>query len=301
MLSPMHSGSESAYKLVRLSNGTNAVHSVAERETMHPVLGPMAEAETLYLTGLRLPERVSRAVAPFVVWDVGLGAAANVLALLRALGSSTGRLRIVSFDRTTAPLAFALEHCGELGYFTGFESQLETLLRNQSVRFSHRRLQVEWTSELGDFPALLASRPGSSRVRLPAPDAILFDPFSPAKNPSMWTAPLFADLFQWLQPDRPCALTTYSRSTSVRVALLLAGLYVGTGRGVGSKEETTVAANACSLLEAPLDLRWLRRARRSHAAEPLREARYCQAPLSPETWFQLQRHPQFLPNLVSPG
>jgi hypothetical protein len=152
---------------------------------------------------------------------------------------------------------------------------------------------VEWSLELGDFPSFLVARARGTNEVVPVPDAILFDPYSPAKNPAMWTAGLFADLFGWLLPDRPCALATYSRSTSVRVALLLAGFYVGIGRSVGSKEETTIAANVRELVPALLERGWLDRVRRSHAAEPLCEAVYRQAPLSTQTMHKLLQHPQF--------
>ena len=125
------------------------------------------------------------------------------------------------------------------------------------------------------------------------PHAILFDAFSPAKNPAMWTLPLFTNLFHALDPARPCALPTYSRSTIMRVTLLLAGFFVGVGHATGEKEETTIAANTLDLIEQPLDLKWLDRARRSHSAEPLHEDVYNCAPLTPGSWKKLQAHPQF--------
>src|SRR5439155_22053928 len=99
----------------------------------------------------------------------------------------------------------------------------------------------------------------------------LFDAFSPAKNPAMWTLPLFANLFQLLDPARPCNLTTYSRSTMFRATLLLAGFFVGRGVPTGMKEETSVAANTLELIGAPLDRQWLARGRRAGSGEPLRE------------------------------
>ena len=88
-------------------------------------------------------------------------------------------------------------------------------------------------------------------------------------------------------------MPTYSRSTMLRVTLLLAGFFVGVGHGTGEKEETTIAANTIELLAEPLDRRWLERARRSTSAEPMWEPVYRQAPLSAGTWEKLQRHPQF--------
>src|SRR5205085_9733466 len=89
----------------------------------------------------------------------------------------------------------------------------------------------------------------------------------------MWTQPLFSRIFKLLDPCRPCALPTYSRSTMLRVTLLLAGFFVGVGHATGEKEETTIAANALDLITEPLDRHWLQRARRSTSAEPLWEPR----------------------------
>mgnify|MGYP002823252590 CR=1 FL=1 len=52
------------------------------------------------------------------------------------------------------------------------------------------------------------------------PDAILYDPYSPAKNPEMWSLGMFQSLATCLPTS--ATLATYSRSTSVRVTLLLA-------------------------------------------------------------------------------
>ena len=277
------------FRLVQLRNGAQSVHAVDYGETMHPGLGPAEEAETLYVKQLRLAERLRGHAGTFVVWDVGLGAAANALALLRATANTRVTLRLVSFDCSLAPLQFANSHRDCLGYFTGYETFIDTLLEAGNAQFQNRRQSVDWTAHIGDFPSLLKSAGG----RWPKPHAIFFDPFSPARNPAMWTAPLFADLFAVLDPARPCSLATYSRSTMTRATLLLAGFHVGVGRATGFKEETTVAANAPELISNPLDRRWLERARRSHSAEPLLEAVHRKCPLSAETRARLEAHPQF--------
>ena len=64
------------YQLVQLANGTHSLHSLAFGETFHPVIGPVAEAEALYVKQLQLRERLKHHTGEFVIWDVGLGAAA---------------------------------------------------------------------------------------------------------------------------------------------------------------------------------------------------------------------------------
>lgn len=278
------------YSLVQLVNGTYSVRSLQEDETFHPVIGPVAEAEALYVKQLRLAERLRTQSEEFVVWDIGLGAAANILTLLKASREFTTPIRILSFDHTLEPLRFALQHHLELGYFADSFDAVQRLLTERQIVFQNGRHSVAWAVIEADFPTQLRSL---GAAEWPKPHAILFDAFSPAKNPEMWTQPLFASIYRLLDPQRPCAMPTYSRSTLLRVSLLLAGFYVGAGEATGEKEETTIAANVRSLIHAPLDRLWLAKTRRSTSAEPLWEPTYRQAPLTPETWEKLQAHPQF--------
>ena len=280
------------YQLVQLTSGGYSLHSLAYGETFHPVIGPVAEAEALYVNQLRLRDRLKNHAGEFVIWDVGLGAAANSLTVLRAAREIPTPIRLVSFDNTTEPLEFALKNAAALGYFGGYESQAQALLDQRAIQFPNDAHTVNWQFHLGDFPTLLTQPVAPT---LPKPHAILFDAFSPAKNPAMWSLPLFTKLFQLLDPQRPCALPTYSRSTIMRVTLLLAGFYVGVGHATGEKEETTIAANTLDLLSEPLNQRWLDRAHRSHSAEPLQDAVYQIGPLTPQSWEKLRNHPQFQP------
>jgi tRNA U34 5-methylaminomethyl-2-thiouridine-forming methyltransferase MnmC len=298
-----------AYKLVQLASGAYSLHSLGYGETFHPVIGPVAEAEALYVNQLQLRDRLKNHSGEFVIWDVGLGAAANALTVLRATRELTCPIRLVSFDCTTEPLKFALQNSAALGYFKGYEAQAGAILAQPAIQFTDGARTVNWQFHLGDFPTWLAhslerrspnrrvsiqeSQRAESEFSAPPPHAILFDAFSPAKNPAMWTLPLFTNLFQRLDPQRPCALPTYSRSTIMRVTLLLAGFFVGVGHATGEKEETTIAANTVDLLSEPLDRRWLARAGRSHSAEPMVESVYRIAPLTIGSWEKLQAHPQF--------
>jgi len=277
------------YQLVTLANGERTLFSASYGEKMHPGLGPRAEADLLYVRQLQIPERLAKTSGEFVIWDVGLGAAANAIAVLRATAQIPGHLRLVSFDNTAEPLEFALKNSAALGYISGYEDQLNKLLLAKKTGFINGSLRVDWQFCLGDFPAWLSQ----GRRDVPPPHAIFYDAFSPAKNPAMWTLPVFQNLYRTLNPGHPCALTTYSRSTLFRATLLLAGFFVGVGHATGMKEETTIAANTLDLISEPLDHRWLARARRSHSAEPLCQPVYSRAPLSPASVSRLLVHSQF--------
>jgi len=217
-------GMSDDYQLVQLANGTQTLFSASYGEKMHPGLGPSAEAELLYVRQLNICERLKQHAGEFVVWDIGLGAAANAIAALKATQNIAGVLRLVSFDNTREPLEFALNNAQALDYVVGYETALAALLREGRAEFQNGQLQVRWEFHLADFPKWLERRAparldpvpfqrAEQELGVPAPHAIFFDAFSPAKNPAMWTLPVFEHLFRALDPAWPCALTTYSRST----------------------------------------------------------------------------------------
>lgn len=288
------------FELVPLRRGGVGIRSGRYDEICHPGVGPQEEAEQVYVTALDLRRRWTAEASDFVVWDVGLGGAANATAVIRAAAAAPCSLRVLSFDWGAEPLRFALRHAEALGYLAGLETRCWELADRGATAFELGRARIRWELVAGDFTEHMAPAEdgradgaGGGALELPAPHAILYDPHSPAANPEMWTLPLFRDVLGRLDPGRLCGLATYSRSTAVRVALLLAGFWVGAGRGTATKEETTVASNRREGVLVPLDGRWLDRARRSRAAEPWVQAPYGGRPLDEATWTRLCAHPQF--------
>jgi len=255
------------FSLVTVASGAVSLRSLEHGETFHPVIGPMAEARALHVAESRIVERAGKGERPFVIWDVGLGAAANAVAVLEALAGTPcpARIALHSFDCTAAPLAFALSHAEALGYLAKWREPVAALIAHGRASAG----EVDWHFHRGDFREFVCA----PRADVPPPDAILYDPYSPASNRSMWTLEHFTRLRACLDPARPCTLTSYSRSTSIRVTLLLAGFHVGCGGAIGEKDQTTVAATHRALLAQPLGAEWLGRVERSTRGAPLRESR----------------------------
>ncbi len=268
-------GPDSAFSLVTVASGATSLRSNEHGETFHPVVGPMAEAHALHVAGSRIIGRAGECARPFVIWDVGLGAAANAIAVIESLTGAMlpARVELHSFDHTAEPLEFALHHAAELGYLAPWCESVESLLKNDRTAVGN----VDWHFHRADFRNVVRE---PCTAPAPAPDAILYDPYSPESNPGMWTLEHFTRLRACLDPARPCTLTSYSRSTSVRVTLLLAGFFAGHGGATGEKDETTLAATHRELLAHPLDEEWLGRVSRSTRGAPLRE-RPCPGRISP--------------------
>jgi len=255
------------FSLVTVASGAVSLRSEEHGETFHPVVGPMAEARGLHVDGSRIIERAGECARPFVIWDVGLGAAANAVAVLDALAESgsTARVKMHSFDCTAEPLEFAIRHAAALGYLTRWCAPVAELLASGRAAVKN----ADWHFHRCDFREFVCA----PHAGVPRPDAILYDPYSPESNRSMWTLEHFARLRACLDPARPCTLTNYSRSTSVRVTLMLAGFHVGFGGATGEKDQTTIAATHRELLAQPLGADWLARVERSTRGAPLRESR----------------------------
>ncbi len=291
---PLSEGAEERFELVPLAGGIHSLRSLVNGQTFHPVVGPAAEADAVHMAGTRLVERANAMPGHcLVIWDVGLGAAANALAAVRALAAGyqhTEEVMLFSFDRSLGALEFALANAETLGYPVGYESALKSLLIHRGVEIPMGDTKIFWRVVCDDFPTVLAHS-----AKFFPPHAIFYDPYSPTVNREMWTLETFGALLNRTDPGHPCLLTTYTRSTAVRVTLLLAGWFVGVGGATGEKDETTVAANVPGLLERPLSPAWLeKKVYASTNAAPLREtATDTRGPISKEDFQRLGAHPQF--------
>jgi len=273
---------EGGFELVHLKSGQRSVRCCTHGETMHVGTGPSTEASELHIRQQRIVERAqANCGAPFVIWDVGLGPAGNALTALDALRGIATPVEIHSFEISTDVLEFALQHADALGYMAGWEPAIEQLL---AEGVANPLPHVRWQLHRGDYLAQLHNAQ--------PPDAIFHDPYSPARNPGMWSLEVF-QAARARVGEGTCLLTNYTRSTAVRATLALAGWCVGFGVATGDKDQTTIAASRLDLLERPLGRDWLRRVRASTNAAPFRGGRYAPGPIADADFAALEALPQF--------
>jgi queuine tRNA-ribosyltransferase len=251
-----------SHEIVQTRGGALAIRSLADGEVMHPGVGPIVEAEQLYVRQSRLRERLlaqeGAEVGRLVLFDVGLGAGSNALAARSAseeLPQSAARLELVSFERDLGALELALT----AGEPFGWRDEPAAAARALLAHDAHETARTHWRLVRGDLLETLAGQTARA-------DIIYWDPFSPRANPALWTVAAFSEARRVAGPR--CALYTYSASTATRLALLLAGWVVGVGDAIGDKAQTTAAAIAVSDLARPLDRRWLARLSRPDVPLP---------------------------------
>lgn len=290
------------FEIVTTTTGAVSIRNKVVNEIMHNPVGPWQEANDLYIRQSRLAERLTPAPtgnatttpkAPLVLFDVGLGAASNALAAIHCAKGLYGErakapskpLHIVSFENNLSLLEFALKNSRAFDHMTGMESALESLL--STLHWQSPCGMITWDLRPGDFTKIIKTEAAS-------PDIIFFDPYSPSVNREMWSLECFETLFRAMprltNPDaEPTTLFTYSVATPVRVAMLMAGFYVGFGQATGLKHETTVASNSIHGLAAPIDTRWWQRWRRSHTQMPYDAENHSRENLI----NRLKSHPQY--------
>ncbi len=247
------------YEVHDSGKGFFSIKQVSSGEIMHSVNPPEEEARNVYLAPSRIDERL-RGQDEVVIWDVGLGAASNAMAVVQEFAglAAPKKIRIESFEIDLDPLRLALRHTHGFRHLR--HAAPHALLESGSWQSPAGGLS--WRLFEGDF--LECHRDAEK------PDLIFYDPFSTKVDSPLWTREAFAMLYRALD-QKPAMLMTYSVSTLVRAILLSEGFYVGAGAATGPKSETTVAFrkepdphHQKSLLGAE----WLARWERSGAKAP---------------------------------
>ena len=259
------------YEVHRAWEGFSSIRQISSGEIMHSRTDPMEEASKVYVEQSQLRENLREdSLEPLVLWDVGLGAAANVMAAIECYESTAARrpLRILSFENDLDPLRLALANCESFPYLR-IEAASRIVTRGE---WRLRDGDLNWTLLPGDFRDTMNGAP--------APHIIFYDMFSTKTSGELWGSRIFHLLFDTCG-DRRAELFTYTCSTANRAALLAAGFFVARGRNAGEKTETTIAmtpaasrassARKRDLLSGDWLARWERSAAKFPADIALRE------------------------------
>jgi len=273
---------------VLVTNGISRIRHKSSGETMHPQITPEEEARELYVGQSQFTRRIQEQ-DNLVLWDVGMGAGANVMAAVHAYekaaaqGPVRARLHIVSFEHDLDSLRLAVQHTDRFTYLR--HGGPSAILKTGEWR--SKKHEIEWKLVEGNFLDLLEEAP--------APDVIFYDPYSTKTCRDFWCVETLQRIFEHAKDRAVPGATeifTYSTSTAVRASLLASGFHVAQGAATGPKVQTTVALNEGALpwrRESLLGQEWFERWERSGAQWPLSLTGENQADLLE----RVRNHPQF--------
>ena len=270
------------YEVHDSGRGFSSIRQKSSGEVMHSVNPPQEEARNLYVLPSRIDERLKE-LDEVVIWDVGLGAAHNSMAVIHEFTEKDfkGKIRIVSFENDTDPLKLALRNAH---FFPHLHHAAPHELLKQNKWISPKG-NIEWELFHGDFSNTFK---GAAK-----PHVIFYDPFSIHTNVELWSEEAFARIFEYCR-ENEVQLLNYSASTAVRATLLAVGFFVGYGPATGPKSTTTVAFNDAALAQKLgitfLGEEWLKRWEKSDA----KVARTLSNSDEKEFEEKIRNHPQFI-------
>jgi tRNA U34 5-methylaminomethyl-2-thiouridine-forming methyltransferase MnmC len=186
-------------------------------EAFHSEKGAKAEAFQKFAEATQLAEK---AVQPSLrLLDVCYGLGYNTAAAIETIWAANPACRIeiygLELDVTVPQAAIAPP------LIESWSDSLQDILRSLAVQQSYQSDRLTAKLLIGDARQTILQ---VTQLGFQA-DAILFDPFSPRRCPQLWTVEFFQVVSQCLAFTG--RLATYSRSASVRSALLQAGLAIG--------------------------------------------------------------------------
>lgn len=223
-------GGRLKYKIISTEDGTFTVFNKEYNEAMHSISGAYEEALLKHVYPSRILESDKDSLN---VLDIGFGLGYNILALIvEVLKKIPDTLiNIVSFekDKSYLPLMDFIN-------FNDERDEFYKIIKSAFINHKYTSEKISIDVMFGDARHSIASMDGIQF------DSVFHDPFSPSKNPELWSVEFFKEIYRLI--DKDGILTTYSSAPQIRMGLLKAGFIIGRGPSVGRKREGTIAAKS---------------------------------------------------------
>lgn len=215
------------YHLTATADGSITLYDERYREAMHSTSGAYEEAilKHVHPSGLLKSEK-----SELNVLDIGFGLGYNSLALMT-------ELRRINYCGVVTIESFELER-----NYSSVMKDIRFSDDRDAVYDMIKRAYDNGTDTLEKITLWIHFGDARHTIGLHKKkeyDAVFHDPYSPSKNPELWTVQFFRRIYSLMAND--AMLTTYSSAPQVRGALLQAGFTVGRGPAVGLKKEGTLA------------------------------------------------------------
>lgn len=212
---------------VRTADNSLTFFSAEYGEAYHSASGALTESIHKFIKPCRI-ETLARK-GKLRILDIGFGLGYNIVTALQAARSVRGgcEMEIISLEKSILqpPELDMLELPPEFRHY--YELVKEMAIKRDVEEDGIRLSLLE-----GD------ARKKIEETNAPF-DAVFLDPFSPRKNPELWTVEFFRQIFGRM--TETAILATYSSATPVRCGLVEAGMKIGPGPGDSMKRGGTLA------------------------------------------------------------
>ena len=224
-----------ALQEVKTDDGSITFHNSGVDETYHSTSGALQEAlEKHVLPSKILDKKLNELVLGDVCFGLGYNSIVAVSEYLKKYPDSF--VSVYAFENDTE----IIEKIANINFPEEYKFVAEVFSKvlNNKLEENFYFVQSDNFSLslwLGDV------RENILRIADSTFDAVFFDPFSPKKQPELWSEELFIELFRTM--SKASVLTTYSCAKIARKNMALAGFKVADGPSVGRVSPSTVAKN----------------------------------------------------------
>ena len=230
-------GSLGTYKLLETGDGSQSLYSFAFEESCHSQSGAENETKHVYFCGSQVLKHFQNKAA-LTVFEVGfatgLGFKITLQCLLKEMNTKAFELNFISSEIDELLAKHSLSQLVSNQVIQEFKLIEEEKFSYFKARTknNHRLIVL-----LGDIREVIGH--WQDHAEFKAFDRIYHDPFSPKKNPTLWTQEWFEQLHKL--STNSAVLSTYSSTRAAWKALLSTGWQVETFTGVGKKRLSTRA------------------------------------------------------------
>ena len=213
------------------ADGSSTLYVPALDEHYHSTHGAVQEARHVYL-GAALEPALAAATGPLRVLEVGFGTGLNALLTLQRSLTAPVPLAYDTVEKHPLPPAVV----------TALHAE-RYLLNPELLGYFQQLHAAAWDEAVPLLPGFRLRKITGELQRTTLPPAayhvLYFDAFAPDKQPDMWTAAVFAQLYAAAAPG--ALLTSYCAKGSFRRSLQAAGWLVEKLPGPVGKREMTRA------------------------------------------------------------
>jgi tRNA U34 5-methylaminomethyl-2-thiouridine-forming methyltransferase MnmC len=238
-------GSPPGHKKTPTNDGTFTLESERFTENCHSTAGAYEETLFNYINGTELKNKLS--LPSLNVFEVGFGLGIGPLATFQELNNYPGELNYYSseldenlihwFKSSVSDHAISLFPFDQLMPFT-----YRNGLKSFKAKNGNRTLEI-FIGDLTKIDKDIENILGNIH-------AIYQDPFSPKKNPELWSQSWFETLKKISHPE--VILSTYSASHSVHDNLSRSGWHVTRAPGFAHKRSSTRATLKEDIYQGPI-------------------------------------------------
>jgi tRNA U34 5-methylaminomethyl-2-thiouridine-forming methyltransferase MnmC len=216
------------YRIIKTEDNSETIWSELFDENCHNISGAIAETVYNYIEGCEVLKQIE-IFQPLSVFDVGFGPGIGLKILHDSIEKSK-TVHYYSVEIDEVLVEWALKN-------TFNEIPYQVINRDNLKYYQFEIGHINAIVFIGDARLTI---PNAQKNNLIHPLHVIFqDPFSPKKNPMLWTVEWFKLLKELSHPK--VIMSTYSSSISIRKSMLMAGFTIINRKGFGQKRTMTKA------------------------------------------------------------